>query len=77
MRPTRAAVAVGFALSLSAGGCESLRASATPDVPLWVHHPGGALDVVYRRIVTGETRVAGERYERGRPEIDDAHRRVF
>jgi outer membrane protein assembly factor BamB len=68
-----------LAVPIAAGafGCDSLRSSATPEAPLWVHHPGGALEIVYRRVVTGETRLAGERYERGKAEVDTVHRRVF
>lgn len=77
-----AAGAVGAAGALAGlvalgSGCDSLRASATPEGPLWLHHPGTALGVSLRRTVTAETRAAGEPYERGRPEIDAAHRRVF
>ncbi len=58
-------------------GCESLRTSAMPEAPLWLHHPGGALSVSLRRPLTGASRKAGEDYEKGQPEIDPAHRRVF
>ena len=69
-----AAVAVGALLLVA---CEGLPGSAMPDVPLWVHHPGGVLSVVLRREVTISADKTGEPYERGRPEIDAAHRRVF
>jgi outer membrane protein assembly factor BamB len=76
-----ARAAAFFALAASwaaaAVGCDSLRSSAMPEAPLWLHHPGGALSVVLRRPVTSEARQVGELYERGRPEIDAAHRRVF
>lgn len=71
---------VGAAMTLaigSLGGCESLRASATPEAPLWLHHPGSALSISLRRALTSESRKVGEAYEHGRPEIDPAHRRVF
>ena len=48
-------------------GCESLSIPATPQVPTWLHHPGGALSVVYRRALTQPTRQVGEVYERGQP----------
>jgi outer membrane protein assembly factor BamB len=64
-------------LAVTGLGCDSLRAGAAPEVPLWYTHPGGALDILARRELTGETRVNGERYERGKPEIDPVHRRVF
>jgi len=66
-----------LAAALLAGGCDSLRASANPDAPLWLHHPGTALSVTVRRSVTADARKEGEPYERGRPEIDAPHRRVF
>jgi outer membrane protein assembly factor BamB len=51
--------------------------AAAPDAPLWLHHPGSALGIVLHQKITAESRKAGEDYERGRPEIDAAHRRVF
>jgi outer membrane protein assembly factor BamB len=60
-----------------ATGCESLQTGASPELPLWVHHPGGAMEVVVRRKITVAERVTGEDYEHGRPEIDPVHRRVF
>ncbi len=91
MRSLSAGVAAGGrrgrALGLSAAclaaltaallGCEDLPRSATPEVPLWVHHPGGTLSVFLRRELTSPSRKVGEPYERGRPAIDATHRRVF
>jgi outer membrane protein assembly factor BamB len=65
------------AVLLGAGGCESLRGSTAPELPLWVNHPGGVLSIDIRRALTAEARQTGELYERGRPEIDVAHHRVF
>ena len=48
-----------------------------PETPLWYTHPSGDLDVFARRQLTMDTRVAGEPYEHGRPELDTAHNRVF
>jgi outer membrane protein assembly factor BamB len=62
---------------VAATGCESLGGSGNPDAPLWMHHPGTALAVTMRRKVTAEARKSGEAYERGRPELDVEHRRVF
>jgi outer membrane protein assembly factor BamB len=59
------------------GGCDTLRGATAPDLPLWVHHPGGAMSIELRRLLTAEARQTGELYERGQPEIDPAHRRVF
>lgn len=72
----RAGIAVALA-ALATSGCDNLRASATPDAPLWLHHPGSAIAITGRRDLTAETRKVGEQYERGKPEIDAVHRRVF
>jgi len=74
----RAALApplVGVGLAIC--GCGSIGTSTAPDAPLWLHHPGTALSVSMRREITADTRKVGEPYERGRPELDVAHRRVF
>jgi outer membrane protein assembly factor BamB len=71
------ATAAGALLLVAPLGCETLQASAHPELPLWVRHPGGALDVVIRTQVTVAGRVSGEPYEHGRPEIDAVHQRVF
>jgi outer membrane protein assembly factor BamB len=63
--------------SISLAGCESLSAPATPQAPTWLHHPGGALSVAYRRPLTVETRREGEAYERGQPAVDVLHHRIF
>lgn len=71
---------VGFAVALGAlatAGCDELRGSANPEVPLWVHHPGGALSIAVRTNLTNPNRVHGEFYERGRPAIDPLGLRVF
>jgi outer membrane protein assembly factor BamB len=62
---------------LASAGCDTLGSPATPEVPLWVHHPGGALHVWMRRELTASSRDTGEPYERGKPTVDPAHRRVF
>ena len=58
-------------------GCESVRAGANPEVPLWVHRPSGSLNVVYKVSLLADSRKVGEPYERGQPEIDPVNRRVF
>ena len=76
----RAALGLAAALAaVGAAGCDTLRGSATPESPSWLHHPGGALSVTFRRELTGQTRRGPimEEYERGRPELDLPHRRVF
>jgi outer membrane protein assembly factor BamB len=77
MRGLSAALPIAIA-AVCAAGCDQIRAGSTaPAIPLWVHHPGGALSIELRRDVTALARQSGEVYERGRPEIDAAHRRVF
>jgi outer membrane protein assembly factor BamB len=65
-----AASAAGFS-------CESIRASAYPMVPTWVHHPSGSMQLVYSQSIMARARDVGEPYERGAPELDRGHRRVF
>lgn len=75
---TRSSVLLlSLALAPGVAGCDTIRAAGAPEVPLWTHHPGGALSIELRRAITVETRQSGEIYERGRPEIDPKHRRVF
>jgi outer membrane protein assembly factor BamB len=77
-RATRACVVLAVAVCGSlVASCEALQSGAHPEQPLWVHHPVGAMNVIIHRKITVAERVAGEDYERGRPEIDPAHRRVF
>jgi outer membrane protein assembly factor BamB len=58
-------------------GCELLLSSATPEEPLWRRHPSGALGIAFRRELTAPARKGDPPYERGKPAIDPAHRRVF
>jgi outer membrane protein assembly factor BamB len=58
-------------------GCESLRGVALPEVPVWVHRPGGVLSIAFRRQLTDKNAVQDQAYERGRPAIDPQHLRVF
>jgi outer membrane protein assembly factor BamB len=78
LRTEGAQALAAAAVCLAAGaGCDSVRAATAPDVPLWAHHPGGSLSIEMRRTLTSEARQSGEQYERGQPEIDARHRRVF
>jgi outer membrane protein assembly factor BamB len=72
-----AAVALALVAGALGAGCEELQGSAHPEVPLWVHHPGGSLSIFVRRTLTNPDRVKGENYERGRPALDPANLRVF
>jgi outer membrane protein assembly factor BamB len=58
-------------------GCESLRAGANPELPLWKYRASGSLSVVYEHNLVAESRRIGEPYERGQPEIDVRGRRLF
>jgi outer membrane protein assembly factor BamB len=72
------ATCLALALSaLGSSGCDSLRESAFPEGPTWLHRPGYAMQLLYRQPLVAESRRAGEPYERGRPEIDPVHMRVF
>jgi outer membrane protein assembly factor BamB len=64
--------AVGLGL-----GCDGITSVANPELPLWVNHPGAAMSVMRSRELTAPGRKVGEPYERGKPEIDHVHRRVF
>jgi outer membrane protein assembly factor BamB len=66
-----------FVAAIAASGCEGLGGLASPEVPLWVHHPGDAMSVSSRRELSARSRREGEPYERGRPEVDPRHRRIF
>ena len=73
------AVASGLvaALGVFSTGCDALQSYASPEVPIWVNHPGSSLSIQVRRSLTSEPRPTKEAYERGRPALDPAHRRVF
>jgi outer membrane protein assembly factor BamB len=48
-----------------------------PEVPSWYHRPSGTMQIFAHRTLAVQGRAAGEDWERGRPEIDAAHDRVF
>jgi len=58
-------------------GCETSGIPATPQVPTWLHHPGGTLSITLRRTLTADARKQTEGYERGQPALDLEGRRVF
>jgi outer membrane protein assembly factor BamB len=66
-----------LATMASLTACDGLSSVANPEVPLWVNHPGNAMSINTVRNLTAQSRQVGEAYERGKPEIDPAHRRVF
>jgi outer membrane protein assembly factor BamB len=72
------ALGAGLALASAAlPGCQSVRASANPEVPLWMHRASGSMQLEYTRSVMARSREVGEPYERGGTEIDTSHRRIF
>lgn len=73
----RAGVCALAALLLGSVACSALRAGADPELPLWIHHASGSIEVAFRRPLVAESRRVGEPYERGQVEIDPAHGRVF
>ncbi|MET0414040.1 MAG: PQQ-binding-like beta-propeller repeat protein [Polyangiaceae bacterium] len=69
--------AIGAAALALLGACQTLRSSANPEVPLWVHRPSGSMELAYSRTILADSRDVGEPYERGQPELDIVNRRVF
>jgi outer membrane protein assembly factor BamB len=72
-----AALLAGGVFTVACGTLETGNDRINPDRPLWFHRPGGAIHVVFSRPLTIDSRTVGEPYERGRPEIDVSHGRVF
>jgi len=48
-----------------------------PEVPSWYNRPSASMAIFVHRKLTVEGRTVGEDWERGRPEIDVEHDRVF
>jgi outer membrane protein assembly factor BamB len=48
-----------------------------PEVPSWYHRPSATMHIFVHRGLAVQGRAAGEDWERGKPEIDAAHDRVF
>ncbi|MFW5739163.1 MAG: PQQ-binding-like beta-propeller repeat protein [Myxococcota bacterium] len=72
-----ATLCLGLATAGHVAACDAARQGANPEVPLWENRPGMALSLVSQTPLTFEGRNFDEAYERGRPTIDPAHRRVF
>jgi len=70
---------VAAALLAPLAGCGEMLAGdrVNPEVPLWYHRPSGAMSVFVHRSLTAPSRQMGEDWERGKPEIDAEHNRVF
>ena len=74
------ALAGALAASFVAFGCSKPETSndlVNPEKPLWENRRSGAMHVFAMRPLTAPSRTVGEDYERGRPEIDAAHGRIF
>jgi outer membrane protein assembly factor BamB len=57
--------------------CALTTTPANPELPTWVHRPSWSMSTVYRQPIEAPSRDETEPYERGRPELDIANRRVF
>jgi outer membrane protein assembly factor BamB len=75
----RALVAFGVAAGamIFATGCKSARTGALPELPTWYKRPNWAMSIADRRQITAVSNTTGEDYERGQPELDPLHQRVF
>ncbi len=78
-RALAALVALGAPVVLGACGLGELFAGdrVNPEVPSWYNRPTGSMHVFVHRSLTAQSRTTGEDWERGRPEIDPEHNRVF
>ncbi|HXN32793.1 MAG TPA: PQQ-binding-like beta-propeller repeat protein [Polyangiaceae bacterium] len=78
MRPSR--ILPLFAGAACLLGCSALETSndrVNPAKPLWFNRPAGAMQVLFLRGLTAESRSVGEAYERGRAAIDIFRGRLF
>lgn len=73
----KAGVVVAALLAAGCGKGALGHDQVNPEVPSWYHRPAMALDVVIHRELTVGGRQMGEDWERGKPEIDAEHGRVF
>ncbi|HEX4338101.1 MAG TPA: PQQ-binding-like beta-propeller repeat protein [Polyangiaceae bacterium] len=73
----RPAAFLPLACVAALSACSLTTAPANPELPTWVHRPSWSMSTVYRQPIEAPSRDETEPYERGRPELDIAHRRVF
>lgn len=71
------AVGLVSLLALALGGCEGIRSEANAEIPTWKHRAGWVMSLDFSRQIVAHSREVGEPYERGEPEVDPKHRRVF
>ena len=70
-------VIAGAACALGCSTLETSNDRVNPEKPLWFNRPAGAMQVLFLRSVTAESRSVGEPYERGRAALDVFRGRVF
>ena len=70
---------LGLLALTTLGACASLDSGdhVNPETPTWFSRPNGSLAISFRRPLTANSRREGEEYERGKPELDIKHGRVF
>jgi outer membrane protein assembly factor BamB len=80
-KPTLAPAVLLLLCGASAAGCAlgDLFGGdrVNPEVPSWYNRPAHTMHVFVHRRLTAEGRANGEDWERGKPEIDPEHDRVF
>lgn len=76
-RTTLAAIALGVGASACGLGDLFGGDRVNPEVPSWYSRPSASMHVFAHRRLTVEGRASGEEWERGSPEIDPEHSRVF
>ncbi len=81
MERTTTITGIALLLALGTSGCglgELFGGDrVNPEVPSWYNRPSNAMHVFAHRKLTIEGRTQGEEWERGRPELDPEHDRVF
>ena len=79
MRASTTVTCAALAVALSGCGLADVFTGdkVNPEMPSWYHRPSGSMDIFAHRALTVPGRANGEDWERGRPEIDAAHDRVF
>jgi outer membrane protein assembly factor BamB len=78
---TTLAGATSLVIAFSQSGCGLAEVftgdKVNPEVPTWYHRPNASMTLFAHRSLTVPGRSTGEDWERGKPEIDAFHGRVF
>jgi outer membrane protein assembly factor BamB len=76
---TRVPLFAPFVLSLTACGLADVLTGdrVNPAVPSWYNRPSGSMSVFAHRTLAVPVQAGGEEWERGKPELDPQHERVF